>query len=506
MDYSLTIWSVASFVEARVKEEINYDELEKTVGFSYRHIREVFKDTIGISLSKYILIRRISCVAFDMTHTHQTLTEIASKYMFDSYDSFTRAFKRIVGMTPTSFLQNAYPVGRRRLLMGIYGPVIFQEEDTSFFSKPILEVEENMKSIERDNRGCVLYGVPKVAYTYEECTPFPTALKACLNYMGQSMDYAYLMAATGAAFRLRWNLNYWDGGNVDIMNIYEDPYEAFKKGFQASGRSYKILKREEASKEAFIAFIKEEIDEGRPVIALGIIGPPEACIITGYRDHGETLLGWNCFQENTEFTKGVTLDPSGYFICNNWWENKETKAVMSIGEQQVEPISIKEILENGIYIMTKNEINYQGTMTCKEGNTYAGGQEAYDAWANAIANDGEFSQDIILPMLIERVMCQNDAQVMIGEGRSYAACFVTYIGKQYKELEEKCNRIAKLFRDEAQCAFDMNEPKGGFGQDEETTRVFANPEVRKKIVTLIHQAKTYDLQARQGLEEILTMM
>ncbi len=145
-------------------------------------------------------------------------------------------------------------------------------------------------------------------------------------------------------------------------------------------------------------------------------------------------------------------------------------------------------------------------MTCKEGNTYAGGQEAYDAWVNAIANDGEFSEDIILPMLIERVMCQNDAQVMIGEGRSYAACFVTNIGKQYKELEEKCNRIAKLFRDEAQCAFGMNEPKGGFGQDEETTRMFSNPEVRKKIVTLIHQAKNYDLQAREGIEEILTMM
>lgn len=174
------------------------------------------------------------------------------------------------------------------------------------------------------------------------------------------MDYAYLMAATGAAFRLRWNLNYWDGGNIDIMNIYEDPYEAFIKGFQAAGRSYKILKREEASKEAFIAFIKEEIDDGRPVIALGIIGPPEACVITGYRDHGETLLGWNCFQENTEFTKDVTLDQSGCFICNNWWENKETKAVMSIGEQQVEPISIKDILENGIHIMTKKRNKLSG--------------------------------------------------------------------------------------------------------------------------------------------------
>ena len=34
-------------------------------------------------------------------------------------------------------------------------------------------------------------------------------------------------------------------------------------------------------KEDFTDFIRREIDAGNPVIALGVIGPPEACVITG---------------------------------------------------------------------------------------------------------------------------------------------------------------------------------------------------------------------------------
>ncbi|HKL80540.1 MAG TPA: AraC family transcriptional regulator, partial [Mobilitalea sp.] len=60
MDYSLFIWSTASFIETRLKEKIKYAELEGTVGFSYRHIRETFKECTGVSLSRYILQRRIA--------------------------------------------------------------------------------------------------------------------------------------------------------------------------------------------------------------------------------------------------------------------------------------------------------------------------------------------------------------------------------------------------------------------------------------------------------------
>ncbi|MDF2540811.1 MAG: DNA-binding protein AraC-type [Herbinix sp.] len=505
MDHHLFVWSTASFIETRLKESINYASLEKTVGFSYRHIRETFKECTGFSLSQYILMRRIANSAFEIVHTGKNLTDIAAEYMFDSYDTFTRAFRRHTNYVPSDFRKRCCRVGRKRLLMGMYAPTIYLDKETLSFTPDFSEDEKIMNRIDKNDTSCILYGVPKVAYTFEECTPFCAALKACLNYMGQVIDYAYIMAATGASFRLRWNLDYWDGGNVDIRNIYEDRNEAFCRAFQAAGRTYQILERKNATKENFIQFIKSEIDEGRPVLALGIIGPPEACVITGYKENGLTLLGWNCFQENQEFAKDVTLDESGYFVTNTWWENEGTLAVMSIGEKQMELVSAKELLQNAVDIMTKSRISF----LAEDGRTtleYAGGQEAYDIWAKRVADDNEFNQTALLPILFERIMCQGDAQVMIGEGRSYAACFLEWITKEHEGVSELGKEAAKYFRLEAECAFWMNEPKGGFMQDEATTRKFAQPEVRKQIVPLILKAKEYDALACGRMKEMIRLL
>lgn len=516
MDYFFFVWSTASYIETRLREPIKYIDLEEKVGFSYRHIRETFKECTGITLSRYILSRRIANSAFDIVHTEKSLTEIAFDYMFDSYDTFTRAYKRHTSHVPSDFRNNAFhtKVGRQRILTGMFGPMIIKNEELSDsrkenwiidfpYTQPhLMEDDNSMKDIEKTNQSCILYGVPKVAYSFEECTPFCISLKACLNYMGQQIDYAYVMAATGAAFRLRWNTACWDGGNVDIKNIYEDSNEVFHRAFQAAGRSYSILKREDSNKEEFMQFIKAEIDEGRPVIALGIIGPPEACLITGYRDNGETLLGWNCFQENQEFTKNVSIDESGYFITNTWWDNEYTVAVMSVGERQEQLINSKELLVNALDIMTKQKVTFY-TKDKKIRSEYAGGQLAYELWAKSVGDDKEFPKNAVLPMLFERIMCQNDAQCMVGEGRSYAACFIEWIGQENEKLADRCKQTAVYFRKAAECTFKMNECKGGFIQDEVTTRNFAQSEVRKKIVQLINKAKEYEAKACDLMKEIV---
>lgn len=516
MDYSFVLWSTASYIETRLKEPIEYAELEKAVGFSYRHIREVFKECTGISLSRYILLRRIANTAFEIVHTSKSLTQIAADYMFISYDTFTRAYKRHIGHTPSELRSGVYPVkvGRQRIIIGLYAPVIIKNEKQAASAKEdwfqksadappdFMEGGIFIKNMEKTNQSCILYGVPRVTYSFEEATPFCVALKACLNYMGQQIDYCYIMAATGAAFRLRWNTKYWDGGNVDIRNIYEDTYEPFKRGFQAAGRSFQILKREDSDKEGFIRFIKAEIDEGRPVIALGIIGPPEACLITGYRGDGAVLLGWNCFQENQEYTKNVSLDEAGYFITDAWWENEATAAVMSVGEKQEQPESCKQLLTNALDLLTRQSVAFSSE-DHKVLAEYAGGQRAYELWAKCIADDKEFSKDTVIPLLFERLMCQNDAQTMVGEGRSYAACFLEWIGREREELAGQCKQAAQYFRRAAECTFHMNDCKGGFMQDEEAVRRFAEPEIRKRIVRLIEQARDYEARAAALVKDIV---
>lgn len=358
------------------------------------------------------------------------------------------------------------------------------------------------KDMEKTAGSCILYGVPKVEYTYEECTPFPSCLKACLNYMGQQADYSGLMAVSGAAFRLRWNMDRWDGGNVDIQYVYEDPLEAFRRSFQAVGRKVRLLERKGSNKEQFKAFIRDEIDHGRPVIALGIIGPPEACILTGYLDSGETLLGWNFFQGNPEFDRERETHECGYFITHTWWENGCTKLLMAIGEEAGETASTRELLENAVEVLSKERITICDPGT-SEKRVYAGGQAAYDAWAGAIGNDREFPENAVLPILFERTMCQTDAQVMVGEGRSHAACWIQKMGEKHPEINDLCQKAAHQFREAAGCAMEMYKVKGGFEQNEQNIRTLARPEVRKQIAALIKKAKHHDQMA---CEHILHML
>ena len=121
MDYFLTIWSVIVFIENRIQEKINYTELEKATGFSLAHIRDVFVKKTGVPLSRYILAQKVVNAAFEILHNHQNILTIATKYSFSNHDTFTRAFKRITGLTPIDFKEKRPTVGRIKLCAGVYG-------------------------------------------------------------------------------------------------------------------------------------------------------------------------------------------------------------------------------------------------------------------------------------------------------------------------------------------------------------------------------------------------
>jgi hypothetical protein len=174
---------------------------------------------------------------------------------------------------------------------------------------------------------------------------------------------------------------------------------------------------------------------------------------------------------------------------------------MSIGENQNELISQRDIIANAIDIMTKDRIVFKNRYG-NDTEEYAGGQEAYDTWAKAVGNDREFPENAVLPLLFERIMCQSDAQVMVGEGRSYAACFMEWVAKTNEGAAEECIEAAKYFRLAAQCTFKMNELKGGFEQNEAAARKFAESSVRRKTVELILEAKQNEAKACELLKTI----
>lgn len=499
-DYFCLIQSLIAYIETRVKNPPEAEDFQRDMALSWDHLRAVFRDHLRLPLGRYMTERRIANTAFELVHSQKSALDIALEYGFGNPDTFTRAFRRVSGLTPSAFRRAHIPVGRVRLTGGVFGPGILGGNVVPQRSFSSEEIMKKKNTIERTDDSCVLYGVRKVEYCYEEATPFPACLRSVLNYLGQEIDYCYLMAASGASFRLRWNPAFWDGGNVDIMNIHEDPKESFIRAFKAAGRSWRFLEPSDSTKkEDFISFIKSEIDEGRPLIALGIIGPPEACIVSGYRNGGTTLLGWNFFQDNPEFAGGSGKDASGYFTTDRWWENRETVMLMAVGEERQAQGSLREMVEHAVWILETEKVG-----------PWAGAQAAWKLWLDKLADESEWGEGLPLPKLFERLMCQNDALTMISEGRAYAHYFLKWAEGSLKEqgkaeAAKLASEAAGLFNRIFEAGQSVWKMQGGMNS-EASARTLARPEVRAKMLPLLREAAKLETEAGGMLNKLLALL
>lgn len=499
LDYLNYICTLVDCIERNINNRTDYNELGKSIGFSYRHIREIFQKATGISLSRYVLARKIANVAFEIRHSAKSITEIAFEYEFSNLDTFARAFRRETGLTPSEFRKSAYLCGRRIICPGVYAPVILNLDHPRFMLPKLKEVNELSEMIKTTD-SCILYGVPKVYFGLvidgqKQATPFPMCLQAVLNYMGQNIGYTQIMASSGAAFRQRWNANGWDYAAIDIRNTYREHLKAFELAFTAAGRSFKIIEEQDKSKSkrVYLEHIKSELDCGRPVIALGVVGPPEACIVTGYKNNGERLLGWSLWQAGGPFGENLEFDESGYFLKDNWWEN--TEAIMSIGEEAGDPVSVKDILMNALKLMTQERIDvYEGTC-----GVHFGGQAAYEAWAKTVEDDANFTENTDM---FAAVVSHEDQECMLAEGRGVAAAYIKSLIGQYPALASDFAECARLLKSASECVCKMQEARGGQGA-KKTKEKFREWQVRSEIAATIRQAAKFEKAACAVLERII---
>lgn len=147
MNHYILIWSVCTFVESRVREEMPMEELVRQTGFSLAHIRDVFRKCTGKPLSRYVQERRIANAAQELLDTDRTILDIAVQYGFSGRTVFSRAFRRHTGYTPSQFRAEAPVLARVRLCAGVYGAALPKRRDDGSDSCAA-EIEKSRKKVE----------------------------------------------------------------------------------------------------------------------------------------------------------------------------------------------------------------------------------------------------------------------------------------------------------------------------------------------------------------------
>jgi AraC family transcriptional regulator len=159
-DYKNRINRVFKFIDENLESDLSLNTISEISFFSPFHFHRVFKFITGETLNKYVTRRRIEKSALDLLHKNITATEIAYKFGFSDDSSFSRAFKKYYGISPTEFRkQNSNRFSKIRQLVSKNG------QDYPDYDKYICIID-NLKSWIKMNAKIEITEMPKMNLAY----------------------------------------------------------------------------------------------------------------------------------------------------------------------------------------------------------------------------------------------------------------------------------------------------------------------------------------------------
>lgn len=101
MDWITGIQNAINYMEEHLLEDIDYEEVARQSYSSEYHFQRVFSILCGYTIGEYVRNRRLSLAAMELQTEKAKVIDVALKYGYDSPDSFTKAFQKFHGITPS---------------------------------------------------------------------------------------------------------------------------------------------------------------------------------------------------------------------------------------------------------------------------------------------------------------------------------------------------------------------------------------------------------------------
>lgn len=101
MKWIVKLNKAIDYIEEHLEDEIELERVAQIACCSVFHFQRMFSYIAEVSLSEYIRRRKMTRAAFDLKSSDIKIIDVAIKYGYDSPTAFTRAFKRMHGVSPS---------------------------------------------------------------------------------------------------------------------------------------------------------------------------------------------------------------------------------------------------------------------------------------------------------------------------------------------------------------------------------------------------------------------
>ncbi len=102
MDWINGLQRAINYIEANILEDLDYENIAKYAYSSSFYFQRTFSLLTGMTVGEYIRNRRLTLAGIELSMQKSKIIDISSKYGYDTPESFSRAFTRFHGITPSA--------------------------------------------------------------------------------------------------------------------------------------------------------------------------------------------------------------------------------------------------------------------------------------------------------------------------------------------------------------------------------------------------------------------
>ncbi len=101
-----TVYAIVRYIEENLFSINNLMGMAKELGYSYNYLSHLFRRKTGMTIQAYVTQKKIEQSTRLLSDEQYSITEIAAMLNYDCIQSFSKAFRRAMGVSPTEYRAN----------------------------------------------------------------------------------------------------------------------------------------------------------------------------------------------------------------------------------------------------------------------------------------------------------------------------------------------------------------------------------------------------------------